>query len=246
MSEDFRPVRHSRSSSPLGRVLFALRLCADLQVATVYAHVKPFLGSASGTLVDVGAGDMPYRHLVAPGCSYKPIDAAHSGEFGYTNADVTPFDGTNIPFETGSVDHVLCTEVIEHLPDPSPLVGEVHRVLRPGGTALVTVPWSARCHYMPHDYHRFTPTALGLLFSKFASVEIVPRGTDVSAIGAKMLVAWARLVVPAPRVLAVVTWLPALLLAPFVAAGVLAGHAGAWLSVGSRDDPLGYTVRVTK
>jgi SAM-dependent methyltransferase len=246
MSEDFRPVRNSRSSSPLGRVMFAVRLCADLQVATVHAHVKPFLASASGTIVDVGAGDMPYRHLVAPGCRYRPIDTSASNEFDYTNAEVTHFDGTNIPFETDSVDHVLCTEVLEHVPDPSPLVAEVRRVLKPGGTALVTVPWSARCHYMPHDYHRFTPTALGLMFAKFSSVEIRPRGTDVSAIGAKMLVAWARLVLPAPRALALVTWLPALLLAPFVAAGVLAGHAGAWLSLGSRDDPLGYTIRITK
>jgi 2-polyprenyl-3-methyl-5-hydroxy-6-metoxy-1,4-benzoquinol methylase len=45
-----------------------------------------------------------------------------------------------IGFASGTFDAVLCTEVIEHTPDPRLSLGELFRVLKPGGTLVVTVP----------------------------------------------------------------------------------------------------------
>jgi len=46
----------------------------------------------------------------------------------------------NLPFADGSVDIILSSEVIEHLPDPMPALKEMARVLKPGGYAMVTTP----------------------------------------------------------------------------------------------------------
>jgi ubiquinone/menaquinone biosynthesis C-methylase UbiE len=45
-----------------------------------------------------------------------------------------------LPFESGSFGTVLCTEVIEHIPDPSRALAEYRRVLQPGGVLIGSVP----------------------------------------------------------------------------------------------------------
>ena len=60
----------------------------------------------------------------------------------------------------GSVDVVLCTEALEHVPEPAVFLAEAYRCLKPGGRLLLTVPFAARWHFIPHDYWRFTPSGL--------------------------------------------------------------------------------------
>jgi ubiquinone/menaquinone biosynthesis C-methylase UbiE len=49
-------------------------------------------------------------------------------------------DATNLPFADDSFDYVVCSEVLEHLPDDDAAAREIYRVLKPGGTAIITVP----------------------------------------------------------------------------------------------------------
>ena len=49
-------------------------------------------------------------------------------------------DITASSLPTASFDLILCTEVVEHLPDSSPALREMHRLLRPGGTLLLSTP----------------------------------------------------------------------------------------------------------
>ena len=49
-------------------------------------------------------------------------------------------DLADIPVEDARFDHVLLTQVLEHLPEPATVLGELHRVLRPGGTLWLTAP----------------------------------------------------------------------------------------------------------
>ncbi len=49
-------------------------------------------------------------------------------------------DGQRLPLADESVDRVICTEVLEHVPDDCALLAELSRVLRPGGTIAVSVP----------------------------------------------------------------------------------------------------------
>lgn len=65
----------------------------------------------------------------------------------YVTADITPgladvaVDITRMdPFEDGSFDAVICSHVLEHVPDDAAAMSELHRVLRPGGWAMVVVP----------------------------------------------------------------------------------------------------------
>ena len=47
---------------------------------------------------------------------------------------------TALPYDGQTFDAVICTEVIEHIPDDRAAVRELARVLKPGGTLLATVP----------------------------------------------------------------------------------------------------------
>ncbi len=49
-------------------------------------------------------------------------------------------DGTRLPFADGAIDHVICSEVLEHVENDQAAIGELARVLRPGGVAYITVP----------------------------------------------------------------------------------------------------------
>jgi SAM-dependent methyltransferase len=49
-------------------------------------------------------------------------------------------DAQRLPFDDGSFDKVLMSEVLEHLPDDRGALAEAHRVLRPGGILAISVP----------------------------------------------------------------------------------------------------------
>ena len=55
-------------------------------------------------------------------------------------AEVVRGDLTALPFPDGSVDRVIASEVLEHIPDDAAAIAEIVRVLRPGGRVAVTVP----------------------------------------------------------------------------------------------------------
>lgn len=50
---------------------------------------------------------------------------------------VTLADSEHLPFTDGSIDYVTCANSFHHYPHPEGVVREMHRVLKPGGTALV-------------------------------------------------------------------------------------------------------------
>jgi len=107
------------------------------------------------------AAAQPYRPLLPPGARYRAIDVAVAGEaFGYDLPDTEYFEGDRWPVDDTSIDVVLATETLEHVPEPKVFLAEARRVLRPGGRIVLTVPFAARWHYIPHDYWRYTPSSL--------------------------------------------------------------------------------------
>ena len=89
------------------------------------------------------------------------IDAPDRG----ANPDVLG-DALALPFATGCADAVLCTEVIEHVTDPAGMLSEFSRVLAPGGSVVLTSPFTWHLHDEPHDYWRFTEFGLRLIFER--------------------------------------------------------------------------------
>lgn len=61
-----------------------------------------------------------------------------------------------LPLREETFDAVICSELLEHVPDPIAVVKETHRVLRAGGTLLVCVPFLTRIHGDPFDFGRYT------------------------------------------------------------------------------------------
>ena len=241
-----RPIANTPPVGFVGRLKFYGRFALDLQVATVYRDLRKVLPTLRGEVLDVGCGMSPYRSLLDPAATrYTGIDVVDEGTFANSNDDVHYFDGLHIPFEACSFDGVICTEVLEHVPHFQQLVDEIQRVLKPGGRAVLTVPWSARCHYIPKDYFRYTPSALAIIFAKWGNADVEPRGTDISAIASKVAVLWWRNLVPrGPARLLTVPL--ALLLTPVVMAVMLVAHICLAGRLGDKSDPLGYTITATK
>jgi len=89
-------------------------------------------------------------------------------------------------------DFVLCTEVLEHTLNPFAAVQEIYRLLRPGGLALITVPFNFRIHGPLPDCWRFTEHGLRVLFDEklfeISSLEeIVSKKRDLMPIHYKLI-----------------------------------------------------------
>jgi hypothetical protein len=140
---------------------------------------------------------------------------------------------------------LVCTEVLEHVQNYQKLVDEMYRVMRKGGKGIITVPWSARYHYIPYDFFRYTPTSLKTMFARFSEVQIKPRGTDFATIVSKAIVLWFRNLLPSTMLGWILCpfWVA---LSPLLLFLVALGHACLILNLGSEDDPLGYTIVVIK
>ncbi|HEY2433330.1 MAG TPA: methyltransferase domain-containing protein [Vicinamibacterales bacterium] len=80
------------------------------------------------------------------------------------------------------VDAVLCTEVLEHLPEPQRAVDEMFRVLRPGGALILTTRFLFPIHDAPHDYFRFTKYGLRHLLRRFEILEVEDETDAVGAL----------------------------------------------------------------
>jgi len=151
---------------------------------------------AHGRLLDVGVGERPYAALFEPrieryiGLEYPPMADNLSPGIWQRLERVRGIidvwgDGGALPFADRSFDTLLALEVLEHVPDPGALVREFARVLRPGGTLLVSVPFAAPLHQLPYDYQRFTEQGLRALAERCGlRVEsIEPRGNFAAAVG---------------------------------------------------------------
>ena len=247
-TEQFQPVP---VVAPTSRGwLFNARCVVDLQLGSIVKHLRPQLSQMTGDVLDVGAGESPWRVWLPENSKYHGIDVAHSDAFGMASdrQDIVYFDGLNIPYQDNTFDNVLCIEVLEHSVEPERLLHEMARVLRPSGQLVLTVPWSARRHHIPHDYHRFSKDALARMLNKtgFATFVIRERGTDIGVIANKLTVLAIRLVRP-PKLRDLWFTLPlALFVAPSAAGFILAAHCADALHFGSKLDPLGYFVKATK
>ncbi len=96
---------------------------------------------ASGRILDIGSGTAP----VSPDLQRTVV--ADVSEEAMRNVECVSKAVTSITamsFDNASFDCVLCSEVLEHIPDDAQAVSELRRVLKPGGVLVVTVPFQKR------------------------------------------------------------------------------------------------------
>jgi SAM-dependent methyltransferase len=80
-----------------------------------------------------------------------------------------------IPSESYEV--ILCTGLLEHLPDPQRLIDEFRRILKPGGKLIISASAAFSIHEGPNDYFHFTPFSFRLLFEQWSRIEML-RGSS--------------------------------------------------------------------
>lgn len=247
MTEAFKPIAVRRSSD--NPALFWTRCRVDLQLLTIYNFLRQPLMAATGQLLDVGAGESPWRDLMPSVVEYAAVDIDSSPEFGMRrHSDMQYYDGVRLPFADNSFDVILCTEVLEHVRDPASFLKDLNRVLRRGGTLILTVPWSARMHHIPYDFSRFSRFGLeaNLQAAHFSEVEISERGNDIAVIANKLTVLMVRLLLPSRKSLAILNWLGCLAMFPITLFFLGLAHLSLTFNFGSKDDPLGYGVIAKK
>jgi SAM-dependent methyltransferase len=81
-------------------------------------------------------------------------------------------DVTGLPVADASQDFVLCEQLLEHVLDPLVASREIERVLRPGGIALIKVPFNYPWHGGFIDFYRFTPAGYLAAFHRLEVVHI--------------------------------------------------------------------------
>ncbi len=103
----------------------------------------------------VVAADLDLKELSPVRAMFGAMAAAGEAPPAAAAAAVTA-DATRLPFPDGCFDKVIAAEILEHVPDDLRAMTEIARVLRPGGTAAVTVPaWLPEriCWSLSGEYH---------------------------------------------------------------------------------------------
>ena len=115
----------------------ARQVLADDYLVGRYAQLAA--GGDGDRVLDLGCGagdSVEQFSSLNPGVRWVGVDVEASPEVAArtrTDAEFRTFDGRSIPADDGSVDWVYCKQVLEHVPEPAPLIADVARVLRPGG-----------------------------------------------------------------------------------------------------------------
>jgi len=107
-------------------------------------------------LVDFGCGDMPYRSVIEP----------HVGKYLGVDLQLNPKAEHHIDFDSKTTlpdnyaDIVLSNQVLEHVDSPSGYLKEALRILKPGGSIILTTHGYWYYHPTPNDYWRWTSAGL--------------------------------------------------------------------------------------
>jgi len=193
-----------------------------LAIRAQTGEIKHAATKASGVLVDVGCGQKPFERIFRSRVSaYIGLDdptAAHP--LGGSKADVFA-TALALPLRSASVDVILLTEVLEHLPEPLPVLAELRRVLKSRGIVIVTTPMIYNSHGSPHDFLRFTPDGLRYVLEQagFQVLEVRPQGYFGTTLGV-MVNNFLTVTLERHRLLQVLRWTLLLPVMPLIFAGM--------------------------
>ena len=128
--------------------------------------VKEIAGSLAddALVLDAGCGTSPYRSLFSH-VRYECADFCKSN-LPYYEQITYVCDLTSIPVQNNRYDLVLCTQVLEHVPEPKAVLKEFHRILKPNAKLALSAPLFNEEHGTPYDYYRYTQFGLRHLLSE--------------------------------------------------------------------------------
>jgi len=112
------------------------------------------------SILDAGAGECQFKHF----CAHLNYTSQDFGEYhgdGHVGLQTGKWDNSkidivsdiiNIPLPDNSVDAIMCTEVLEHIPDPAKAIVEFNRLIKPGGYLIITSPFASLTHFAPYHF----------------------------------------------------------------------------------------------
>lgn len=197
-----------------------------------------------GVVLDIGCADAKPRQYLPDGATYFGIDYFSTATGWYDTRPDIFADAQQLPLSADAVDHVLLLDVLEHLPDPDRCLTEIRRVLKPGGTLTIQVPFLYPLHDAPLDFHRWTVHGLHSAAARhdFRIGMEQPVGHPLESAALNANIALSK---------TVLNWIsgrnPLALTAILLPLAVLAVNCAAWLAAAlSRpDDMMPYAYRMT-
>jgi len=130
-----------------------------------------------GEVLDLGGSRKSGYHALLRGehtMRVVNLDAAQGSDYMFDLEQ--PF-----PIPDASFDHVLALNVLEHIFNYQNMLDEAHRILKPGGTLVLAVPFLIQLHPSPHDHWRFSKETLErlLIDRNFREVNVRAIGTGI-------------------------------------------------------------------
>jgi SAM-dependent methyltransferase len=135
----------------------------DINENTRQAWLKQTLAALPSGLRILDAGELKNRqfcrHLTCVSqdfCQYSGTAAGadeglHTDSWDTSHIDLVS-DITAIPAPDASFDAVLCSEVLEHVPEPTHALDQFARLLKPGGMLILTAPFGSVVHMAPFHF----------------------------------------------------------------------------------------------
>ena len=98
----------------------------------------------------------PHPRLLSLGCG-------RDVRVGWVNLDIAPLPGVDVvhdlnvipmPFEDNSFDYIECIDILEHMREMPEVMGEIHRILAPGGRVHIEGPHFTSVNWVTDPTHR--------------------------------------------------------------------------------------------
>ncbi|HSW50376.1 MAG TPA: class I SAM-dependent methyltransferase [Bryobacteraceae bacterium] len=169
--------------------------------------------AAGSRVLDAGCGEGRYARYFGRH-RYVGVDlAVGDASWDYTRVHALA-DLAVLPFAAESFDACLNIVTLEHVPEPRAALGEMCRVLKPGGRLLLAVPHEWEIHQAPNDYFRFTAYGVRRLLEAagFEDLRIEPAGGFFRLLSRRLLNSLRFFPAPLVPLVALLAAPPALLL----------------------------------
>ena len=134
-----------------------------------------------GVVVDLAGKNTNHRGRFRP-----PTDGVEQRIVVNLDPDVKPdvlADIRDTGLDEAAADCVVLAETLQHVPAPERCIAEAHRILKPGGVVIGSIPFLYPVHRDPTDLIRLGPDGLAELLSEFSGVKIYAMGSFFGVLG---------------------------------------------------------------